>query len=243
MSYRTRQRVGGLPDVSPLGMYRALVRIVNRSISYLSADYSDIAEWLAVNPTVNSLPGLRYDITPGWIRVRIIHHRRTPISRTTPQEQQVHDEINIRKLGLSELTMAAIVILLISRRIRPGATPCPNYYPPGRHPDVNTEDAIHIAFLRQRIIDGRINGFVYPGATFLWQSALIFWGEYTTHGRFHDIGRNHSPSGWETSARPHVGSPLGFPPAHLITEQPLPPFREGADSDDIARTFQGMQLR
>ena len=157
-----------------------MVRAIGRSLTFLGVDDTDIYEWLLDNPDVNSISQLPNDTIPALLANRILTHQTISASWSIPLQQQIDFETPSQVLGIEGLLVAASVLYNIAYRMRMISLPMPDYNPQNFRPTLLADDSISIAFIFQRKVAGRLDGYTLSGPSFLWKAASTFG--LTTNG-------------------------------------------------------------
>ena len=118
------------------------------------------------------------DSGAGWIPelspARISNRIKVTPDISTPWGQRINFETPTQFLGLTDVTMLAVVIVLISRVGRHLFLQIPNYLDTDRSADIDVTYAIHIARICHNVGFGRLRGRAMPGPKFIHRLGLLF---------------------------------------------------------------------
>ena len=144
-----------------------MVRAINRSLAPSDLDDSIFQDWLFDNPDVSSLSQLPNEVIPALLATRIFSHVTQTASWSIPDQQKIDFETPSQVLGIEGVLISSSVIYTLAFRTRQLLHPLQGYCLPANYPTLTVEDSISIAFLFQRMIAGRLDGYTLCGSSFL----------------------------------------------------------------------------
>ena len=147
---------------------------ISRSLAFSDLGDTDVHNWLSDNPDVHRPSQLPNDFIPALLVTRIYSHETHTASWSIPAQQHIDFETPSQVLGIEGVLISSSIIYTLAFRTRQLSYPMPDYNCPDFHPTLTVEDSISIAFLSQRMVSSRIDGYALSDGSFLRAAANTF---------------------------------------------------------------------